>query len=482
MHEETSRFSGTVGRVLWGSVSPITLLSGILVGMVLLVGDYILFAAQAPTFATPFNQIVLAFALARYALNGQYGEWRGSIFSGVGGSWVEVMLIAARFLALTFVWLLPLILLGLSPDIEPQTLLDRKIIALFMMYFIGSFLTPPVLLIVAVTAENFAELFSAEHWKGLFSGRTNDLFAVYAVYAGGVTVAALACLPSVVIAFLMNTDFGLFVGGLALCFLLGVSMDLLGRLCGFFALGDFESIEQATSEPQPVPAGPPRRDVPIPVTPLPIVPIADLAPLPVPEPVTPPLSQAKKPPLIDAKKRVDAILSRQTDDPAAALVALESLDESYAPNAHVAGALCICHQRGGNTERAFELAENAFDLSLRAGHTHLAADVFRELRPQADRLKLNLDQVLSIAGAAGTKGDLATAAQAYSMILQKDAGEMRAIKGLLQVAERIRREKNNAAAALKVYLFLQQHCAASPLIEFITLGVTETERQLAGTP
>jgi len=62
--------------------------------------------------------------------------------------------------------------------------------------------------------------------------------------------------------------------------------------------------------------------------------------------------------------------------------------------------------------------------------------------------------------------------------LAKDASETRAVKGLLQVAERALSEKNNAAVALKIYRFLETKCAGTPLAEYVSQGISRTERRL----
>ena len=496
--QETTQFSGVAGRVLWGTMSIRSLVTGVLLGLTIMFSNWVLFEAHAPAFTTPLNQVIFAFVVARFVLNGQFGEWQGSIISGAGGSWVDVIQVAMRYLALTFVWLLPLILVGLRPDVGPA-MMSQKMITLMLLYVVVSILTPPVMLIVAVSADSFAEMFSSQHWKDLFAGRMTDLFAIYAVYTGGMAMAVLLSAPSVIIAFSMNWKFGAFAGALGFCFLLGMSLDLLGRLCGFFALGDFATSEPASAglpltptslPPQPQISAQPVASAPTPVQSAPSPPVAS-APVAVPPtaaepfpqlvveaPVAPPVSQPKKPPLMNAKQRVDQIMERAAQDPASVIAALVDLRENYAPVAQVLGALAICRHRNGETDEALQLASEALPLAFERGHSHLAADIFKEFKPQVARLNLNREQILTIAAAAATKGDLSAAGEAYSMILVKDAGEMRAITGLLQVAERILREKNAPAVAIKVYRFLHQRCAATPLAEHISQGLEEAERRL----
>jgi hypothetical protein len=474
--QETTQFSGVAGRVLWGTMSIRSLVTGVLLGLAIMFSNWVLFEAHAPAFTTVLNQVIFAFVVARFVLNGQFGEWQGSIISGAGGSSVDVIQVAVRYLALTFLWLLPLILIGLRPEAGPA-MMSQKMIVLMLLYLVASILTPPVMLIVAVSADSFAEMFSSQHWKDLFSGRMTDLFAIYAVYTGGMAMAVLLSAPSVIIAFALNWKLGAFVGALGFCFLLGMSVDLLGRLCGFFALGEFPTSAPASAE---LPLTPTSLQPPPQIS-AQVAPTAAAEPLPqlvVEAPVAPPVSQPKMPPLMDAKQYIDQIMARATQDLASAIAALTDLRGSYAPNAQVIGSLAICHHRNGDIDEAVQLASEALPMAFERGHSHLAADIFKEFKPQLARLNLNREQILTVATAAAAKADLSAAGEAYSMILVKDAGEMRAVKGLLQVAERILREKDAPAVAIKIYHFLNQRCAGTPMAEHINQGLEEAERRL----
>jgi hypothetical protein len=488
---ETTQFSGVAGRVLWGTMSLRSLVTGVLLGLTILVSNWVLIVAQAASFTTPLNHIVFAFVVARFVLNGQFGEWEGSVFSGAGGSWVDVIQVGIRYLVLNFVWLLPLILIGLRPEAGPAMMTQRMIV-LRLLYVIASILTPPLMLIVSVSADNFADVFTARHWKELFSNRQVDLFAIYATYTGGMAMAVLLSAPTVIIAFSIEPKFGAFVGGIALCFLLGMSLDLLGRLCGFFALGDVTALEPASPEVAPSPTSASPQAGPTTTT-RPTVP----SPKPVPGPTNiatasvvgtsaaavtaPPISSPKKPPLLNANEHVEQIMARSAQDPVAATSALEELRTSYAPSPQVIAALCILQSRTGEPEEALRLAGEALPLAFERGHSYIAVDIFKALRAHVAKLDLNREQILIIAGAAATKGDLSTAGEAYSMILVKDLGEIRAVKGLLQVAERVLREKNNPEVALRIYRFLEQRCSGSTLAEEISRGIAQAERRLAST-
>jgi hypothetical protein len=517
MEREVSSFGGAAGRIFWGAVSVHSLLTGTALGFVLFLGNSILIYAGAHLLVTLFTQVIFALALARFVLNGQFGEWEGSIFSDVGGSWSSVCLVAARYLVLTMIWLLPLMLFGLR--IEQATLslalFAGKSAVLFSIYTVASAMTPPLLLVVSVSANDFAELFSREHWGRLFEGRLQDLACIYAVYTGGVALAALLCLPPIVMSFQPSPTLGVLVLGLSACFLIGLGLNLLGRLCGFFALGD--SIEPADCLPQPaVPpqseldpdgGGPTTTQLPEPglahrsseqapdqdsnavpgfvAHPLPGGPApaqrsqatrspgeTSAAEPPAAQPAT-----APKPALLDASLRVDSIVERFGRDPAGALRALEELRESFAPHPQVLAALCLCRHRNGETAEAVRLAQAVLPLCFDRGHVQLAAQLYKQLRHEVDQLGLNREQILTLAEALLKKGDLVGAGAAFSTAIARDPGENRAVKGLLQVAELYIGQRDRPDAALKVYDYLLKHCPESPLAGYAREGRARCQKR-----
>ena len=93
MERSWTEFSGVAGRILQKSVSGSSLITGFVLGFVLVVGDWVLIMANTPGATVPFNQIVVALALARFGVNGLYGEWNGTVFSSSGGPWSVVVVV-----------------------------------------------------------------------------------------------------------------------------------------------------------------------------------------------------------------------------------------------------------------------------------------------------------------------------------------------------------------------------------------------------
>jgi hypothetical protein len=481
--ESLTEFSGIAGRVLVRSISGGSLISGIALGSALLAGSLVLVMAGSVEAALPFAQSVMALALARFAVNGRFGEWGGSLFSSAGGPWSDVSMVAVRYLTLTFIWLLPVLALSLrtGAGADPAMMMgggpSTGLLLLGTVHLLAMILTPPVFLIVSVSAQNFADIFLPDHWKRLTAGRLGDLFAIYVVYVGAPAVVMLLALPSVMLALSLNPKLGAVIGALSFCALLGMSTNLLGRLCGFFACGELGEV--GTEEPKKAPQKPLAR-----LTPRPQHQQAEAGPasLPLsaaePLPAARPQNAVRKPALLDARSRVDRAVDRFGRDPAGAINTLRGLDDSFAPQPQVQHALAICLMRAGRIDEAVSMTASAIPLCLDRGNSQLAAELFKEMRPHLGRIHLDSEQLLTIAAAHARLEEWAAAAKAYSMVIEGDSGENRAVQGLLQVAEGILTKKGHPPAAAKVYRYLMAKCSVSPLSEQIRRGLEEAERRI----
>ena len=190
----------------------------------------------------------------------------------------------------------------------------------------------------------------------------------------------------------------------------------------------------------------------------------------------------RRPPLLDGQQRVEAALRRFALDPDGALSALKDLNETFAPHPHVLQAYANCLYRTNHTDVAVELARRALELCFERGHTQLVAGLFTTMYRDLERLGLDREQLLSVAASLERTDDLPGAARAYSTVIGEERGSVRAIKGLLQVADRILNERSHPAAAQKVYRYLLEHCSDSPLREYITQGLAAAECSLASQP
>jgi len=497
--QEWTEFGGVAGRLVSGSISGGSLVSGIVLGLGLLIVGWLLAMAGALGMIMPFNLIVLSFVLARFAVNGMYGEWSGTVFSGAGGPWTVVGAVALRYMALTFMWYMPMALIGMmvgkasagAPMTAFPTMAGGALV-LGAINMLAMTITPPLFLIVSVSATNFGDLFSADHWRRLFVDRRDDLITVYVVYAGALFMVAMLSLPFVMVALAATYKLAILVGGLSFCLLFGVSVNLLGRMCGFFAFGELGSIgPQVGDTPGLVPGTEPVVDSVTPVVapvgaaaptgPAPAVPSQPVAPAATPPFVAEaqPVGDIARRPLEDPKSTVDAAVRDFAQNPEAALAALQKLNIDFAPHPLVLQHLALYNYRAGRVEPSVEVAREAIPLCFERGQSYLAAELFREMRQYRSHLALTLEQLLTIGHTLIKMEDYATAAKAYTAVIGQDHGESRAVKGLLQVAEKILHEKQKPEAAIKVYRYLLQHCSSSPLVEFMQTGLEEAERTVA---
>jgi hypothetical protein len=444
----------------------------------------------------------MAVALARFALNGLFGEWDGSIFSDAGGPWSEVGQVALRYLTMSSIWMLPLvaIMLRMENSVTAGMMMDPGAAAGMMVLagisFLAMALTPPLFLIISVGADSFGDIFSPDHWRSMLSGRLGDLFAVYAVYTGGLMVVLFLSMLPVMLASVINEKLGMLIMAIACCLIFGISVDLLGRLCGFFACGELgltAKPESAKASPAPAnepvrpkkPVQPSLASIPVAADPL-MQKAQSAAPAKaqVPQPVTPPdlsvpADGSKRPPLMDAQQRVERALNRFDHDPQGAISALVEMRNTFAAHPQVEQALTLCLFRSGQTDEALTMAREALPLCLERGHSQLAAVIYKEMGAKLDPQELNSEQIIAIAAALNKTEEWMTAAKAYVKIIERDPGEARAIKGMLQVADGILYKKSKPEAAAKIYRYLLANCSPSPFVSLMQDGLKESEKRMS---
>lgn len=142
-------------------------------------------------------------------------------------------------------------------------------------------------------------------------------------------------------------------------------------------------------------------------------------------------------------------------------------------------ALVMARHLAGQTDKAVEVAREAFPLCFQRGNIVLAAEMFRALWKQLQALRFNRDQILAIGGALVKMGDLKYATSTYAVVIRMDAGEKRAIKGLLQIADLNLQPGGAPDEAVKIYKYLLQNCPNSTFELDIRDRLSDAERRLA---
>jgi hypothetical protein len=487
-------FGGTVGRLVRDATSPGTAFTGFVLGVIFLASGFVCRMVQADAIGQLLGQIVMAVALARFALNGYSGESRGTILSTAGGTWPQALMVAGRYLTLQLMWVVPVFLLGWSAFatvLRPETnvvpiapfggssmpppathgaatllpilgvLTSGAFLWSIGLMFFGMLLLPPVFLIVAVRSEKFGDIFSPALWSATFGGRLGDLYTLYAVQAGGVMMGMVLMAPPVLVAFSAGSELGILALVAAMGFLAGMAVTLMGRLCGFFAFGD-EAPAPALAAPSPAP------------------PRAPEGPRAVPPPETGAEAEEESPlpPLLDAAERVVEARRRFETDRDGAIAECEALAAEYAPSPHVLHALALMLHAAGRIEDGTDVARAAIALGLRRGHTALAAEVFAAFWKQSRSLGLTGEHIDLIAATLFKAGDVAQATTAYGVALNMDHGDRKAIKGLMAIAsQRLHREGKPKDAA-RIYTFLLQYASTSSFADDMRQGLAEAEARL----
>ena len=481
-------FGGVAGRVLRGALSVGPLLSGFVVITGLGLLGYILREGNARNAFLIVSQLSIVIVLSRFARNGLAGEWDGTIFSSRGGSWLDTTAVAFRYLVLNLVWLLPVLLLGWRPEAVMEAIGQvmmgggaGKLLALTAIFFTLTALTPPVFLIVSVGANRFADIADHRHWRRLFAGRSGDLFLVYALYLGA--LGMVFCLSLPLFALLAgHKDVVTFTGFFFLSFAAGMSLDLLGRLCGFFAglEPEGETVESPSPAPETGEDGRPvlRLVASTPQPEAPRVEARKMTTTETPAPTLKLLTPSGKPPLLDARERLDDLERRLALDPEGVLSTLQEMREGYAPHPLVLHRLCITLAQQDKKVDSLEIAREALPLCMDRGAVRLASEIFGAHLDYQDVFGLTRETVLLLAQDLRRHGDLTAAETAFDSIVERDRGERRAVKGLLQVAED-HLVSGDYVEAQRLFRSLLERCGDSPLAMHMQDGLSEAERRIA---
>jgi len=502
-----SAFGGIMGRVLRDSMSIGTAITGVILGLILLAFGFILGLVGASSLGMLFGQIVVAVALARFALNGMSGEWRGTILSTAGGSWPMALVVAGRYIVLNLLWVAPLLLLGmgavvsatapvpvygsgdpsgsLSPGMSGMPggagglAMTLPLLALFTsktfltsagLSVLGMALLPPIFLIIAVRSAGFGDIFSPALWRATFSGRMGDLYALYSVHGGALGMLLILALPAALLTFAAGKAIGILFLFVALVFGGGLTVTLLGRLCGFFAFGEEDQGPAFATRPagdRHRASGRASRPRPPEVFGSP-EPAAELAP-----------DASGKTPLVDASQRAAQARQRFETDPEGAVGELNELHAQHAPSPQIMHALALCLHKAGRIPEAVSIARQAMPLCIGGGHVVLAAEIYAALWKQARELSLTGAQINAVAAALAKTGDHARAITAYGMALHMDHGDRKAIKGLLQLADHKMHGEKRPQDAARIYTFLLQYASGTPFADDIRRGLVEAESRLA---
>lgn len=484
-----SSYGGVAGRVLRESTSIFSITAAIAVGAMTIGLSFLAGLLGAPKLLMFLIQLLLAVVLAKTARATAAGDFGGALLSERGGGWSDALPTAGRYVALSFAWLVPLFLFG-GDFLNPASL-RAPTAPLFAFLFI-SLATPPVFLIVALTADEIAEVFMPRHWATAFRGRAEDLVVVFAVYLGGLTVSAFLAIVPAILLLARSPGSGVMMLAIAGAFVLGLAVLLLGRLCGSFVLTHGQEMEWMAPPPRREPpllatmVSPPGRSAPPARVPPPLAPpvLASAATVAIPlaavAPAAAPPIVGPKRMLLDLPERLEEAWRRFAADPRSGIALVEEMRASaMSASPQLLHALLLMRHQSGDDDGALALAPEALSVILSKGNVRLAAEVYRVLQRHVDALGFDREQLLSIAISLFEMDDWKTAANAFAHVLRRDASEVRAIKGMMQVADAMLRRTETVADARRLYDYLLESCPNSPLRELMREGQDKASRATA---
>lgn len=431
-------FGGVAGRVLKEAFSFSTWLTGFLFASTIFVFAYMLGMMGVEDAAYFLAHCLVPIVICRYALNGYHGEWGGSVFSNRGGSWLEVGLITWRYIALTLVWLIPLTLMGADPG-------SININGVTILYMTAWVMSPPLLLIVAISSPNFASIFFPQTWHHAFNHRGSDILSLYVVYTGVVTSLSLLFIPVVLGLGSIHRNLGILAVFVAAPFILGIMLSVMGRLCGFFPV----SASGALGDPEEASSGGPS-----------------------------PQTLSGKPVLAGARERIAEITSGFQADPQGTLQVLEDLSAAHDSHPLLMHALCTLYAQAGRKEDSLSLAQETLPFLLHHQNMKLSAEIFRLHADSAEELNLSLEEILQLAVYLQGEGEEPGALKAYRLILEDQPTHAKAIKGVMKIAEDMGHRGHRTEAA-EIYRYLLDQCSESPLAEYMWQGLSQVEPKQA---
>jgi len=165
-------------------------------------------------------------------------------------------------------------------------------------------------------------------------------------------------------------------------------------------------------------------------------------------------------------------------DPNSAIAGLERLRRDHAPDPVVLHALCLMHQRNGDTARAIEVAREAFPICFSRGLGFLAAEIFDVLQADAFALGLRRNELMALGGALSRTLYWRVGFRALGSVLMSDPGDDAAFFELLRMAEYQSNHLCNPAEALNIYGFLSALAMDSERRKLVDKGIADAEQAL----
>jgi len=408
-------------------------------------------------------QFLVSFFLAHFTVEGYSDQWERA---GRPIPPTEVGTVALRYMALAIILLAPLLVAVRSRDAALAMLIapTGSAIAL-LVYLLAVAASPPALLVVAVSASSWSDLVSPAHWGSRFRGRWIDFFLIYVIFVGALFCLVLVGLPIVAFAWTKSTEtLEATSAGVAL-FATGFTISLLGRLCGSFAI---PPAPEAT-ETRPASLHPSLSQFKGVVAARSEVAGGSMPPTAV--------AASRKAALLDAGARVEQLRATHGADSTALAAALRELDGTFLPHPSVRQALAVALVAAGRQQEALDVAREAIPSCMKTGSVAAAALIYEALLPSGETFGLAKEQIVALGDALKSMKRYTAAVKVYAGVLSSNAGDVKAMKGMIAVAQTLSQQQETAATAARIYGHLISHCPGSPLLDFVNAERAKLDRK-----
>lgn len=161
----------------------------------------------------------------------------------------------------------------------------------------------------------------------------------------------------------------------------------------------------------------------------------------------------------------------------------EALDEMLAflaargPHALVLSRIAVLKQKLG-AEDALSTAQEAVQLAVSVGNLPAVSETLAPFGEQWDAFELEPEQWLKLGGVQRSTHHFDLAQRIYAYLLQADPGCLRAVKGMLQLADDHLRRPETTEKALRIYDQLEELAPEHPFAEYVEMGRERAARQL----
>lgn len=165
------------------------------------------------------------------------------------------------------------------------------------------------------------------------------------------------------------------------------------------------------------------------------------------------------------------------EDPRQALIQMLDFLAARGPHALVLSRIAVLKQRLGEDD-ALSTAKEAVQLAVSVGNLSAVSETLAPFGEQWDSFELQTDQWLKLGSVQRSTLHFELAQRIYAYLLQADASCLRAVKGMLQIADDYLRRQETTEQALRIYDSLQELAPDHPFEEYVEMGRERAARQL----